>query len=685
MCGIAGIVGLGEQPVDARALRRMCDALAHRGPDDAGYALFTPPDPATGRGAHWCAFADPEFRHLNEHLAVFGGAYFHDETSRCRFSVGLGHRRLSIIDLTHTGHQPMASSDRRTWVVYNGEIYNHQAMRDELAARGCTFRTRSDTEVLLHLWEEYGERGLPRLDGMFAAAIYDRVENRLVLVRDRFGVKPLYYAISGGMLLFASEAKALFASGIVPAVMSRDGLAQYMTFQNVFGRSTIWEGVSLLQPGEFLECAPASARRPVLRRFHDAFPAPAPDLGRPEDLAGQVAEAFRAAVTRQLVSDVPVGSYLSGGMDSGSIVAVAGRSIPRLMTFTGGFDLTNVNGIEQGFDERADAEQLSYLLQTEHYAVVLHAGDMPAAMERIAWHMDDPRVGMCHQNWYVAKLASRFVKVCLAGTAGDELFAGYPWRYRPAFSAPDAAALDAALFSTWHRLLPAEELPRIFSPEMRAHLPAARAAMEDVLRGLPTDRTGAFDIDAKLARVLHFEFRTFLQGLLITDDHVSMAHGLETRVPFLDNALADLAFRIPAAAKIRLPAADGPSGTASFETADGKLVLRRAMEQNLPAEFVYRRKQGFSPPDANWYRGPSMDYIKEILLDRRTTTRPWFDQAEIARRLEEHFNGQQNHRLLIWSLLSVEWIQRHFADTVQGRGEAGSARATIAVREATQT
>jgi asparagine synthase (glutamine-hydrolysing) len=375
-----------------------------------------------------------------------------------------------------------------------------------------------------------------------------------------------------------------------------------------------------------------------------------------------VAESFGNAVRRQLISDVEVGSYLSGGMDSGSIVAVAGRSIARLLTFTGGFDLTNVDGIEQGFDERKLAEKLSYLLQTEHYDMVLHAGDMPAAMERISWHMDDPRVGMCHQNWYVAKLASRFVKVCLAGAGGDELFAGYPWRYRQGLGAAELSECDDGYFRYWHRFLAPETLPQLFSPGILPDTGTPREAFDGVLANAPVMRDDLSMTENLLQRMLYFEFKTFLQGFLITEDHISMAHSLETRVPFLDNDLVDLAWRIPPTLKINTDQLVQASPDEHIESTEGKQILRRAMEAYLPVEFTQQHKQGFSPPDANWYRGPSMDYIKEILLDSRTTGRPWFDQEVVGERLEEHFQGRSNNRLLIWSLLSFELLQRHFVD-----------------------
>ena len=675
MCGIAGIVRLGERRFDPDAIERMCDAIEHRGPDDAGYAFFEPSQ--RGRAGGWQTFVAPEFRHLNEHLAVFGGDYYRNEMTSHDPALALGHRRLSILDLTHKGHQPMASRDRRYWIVYNGEIYNFRELRAQLEQRGHSFRTRSDTEVILALWDEYGEDALPMLNGMFALAIYDRHENRLTLARDRFGVKPLYWTQRDGLLLFGSEVKTILLSGLFEGAIDPASLVEYCTFQNMYGSRTIWKDVQLLEPGACLSVTPGEAHAPKLRRFFDGFPEVDPGLGEnTESLREFVAGKFGEAVTRQLVSDVAVGSYLSGGMDSGSIVAVAGRSIPRIHTFTAGFDLTNVNGIEQGFDERPLAERLSYLLQSEHYAIVLHAGDMPAAMDKITWHMDDPRVGMCHQVWYVAKLASRFVKVCLAGAGGDELFAGYPWRYRIALDDPDEFAEN--YFGYWHRLLPRDELPQLFSEDLRGHVPGVRSSFESMLASAPPPQADLSYAENQIQKALHFEFNTFLNGLLVTEDKMSMAHSLESRVPFLDNELADLAFRIRPAHKLQLESlAKAHAEKGYLDSADGKLCLRRAMEDYLPKEFLYQQKKGFSPPDENWYRGPSMGYIQELLLDKRTLERPWFDSRFVKAKLNEHFEGRRNHRLLVWSLLSIEWIQRHFLEGELPKGNGSEKRRDV--------
>lgn len=643
MCGIAGLVVTGSGGVDPSRLKAMTEILSHRGMDDAGYAFLS---------QDWRGCSDPAFAHKNPgRPALDGGAL--EKLSASSITAGFGHRRLAIIDLSPSGHQPMISSDGRYCVVFNGEIYNHPQIRDSLQRKGRKFHGRSDTETLLNLWDEHGGAAVEELDGMFAFAIYDRVSGRLTLARDRYGMKPLYYSVSSGHFIFASEPKAILASGLIQARISPPALVEYFTFQNIFSDRTLFEGIHLLPPGTIMTVERDGGMRKEI--YHPGWEAGPPAYLRMDDAAPRVRDLFISAVKRQMISDVDVGSFLSGGMDSGSIVMVAGGATPKLSTFTVGFDLTNVNGIEQGFDEREQARRISALAKTDHHDIALHAGDMPSAMEKLSWHIDDPRVGICHQNWYAAKLASGFVKVCLTGTGGDELFAGYSWRYRPAFESADARSFDDALFRYWHRLLGPDEIGGLFSSDVRNFSGAARESFDAVMAHAPG--AGAVSAEGLMQRCLHFEFKTFLHGLLVIEDRVSMAHGMESRSPFLDNALAALACSIPPALKLNLDAG-GPQPSAD----NGKLVLREAMKGLLPDSVIRQRKQGFSPPDENWYRGPSVNYIKEILLDNRTLSRPWFDNGFVKGRLDEHFSGRRNNRLLIWSLLSFEWLLRHWVD-----------------------
>jgi asparagine synthase (glutamine-hydrolysing) len=593
MCGIAGIIDLVGRPVAEAEVQRMVEAIRHRGPDDLG------------------AWAEG--------------------------SVGLGNTRLAILDLSDAGHQPMANEDTSIVLVYNGELYNFRELASELANRGHLFVSRTDTEVVLRAYEEWGAGCVARFNGMFAFAVWDGRKRELFVGRDRFGIKPLYYAWHDGRVVFGSEIKALLQTGL-PRRVSTPALVEYFTFQNVFSDLTLFDGVHMLPAGHTLTVREG---RVQVDQYWDLEFDP-DDTVRESDWAERTRDAFEHAVRRQLVSDVPVGSFLSGGMDSASIAAVASSHVPRLMTFTGGFDLSSVEGLELVFDERRDAEVLANVLRTEHYEMVMHAGDMAWVLPELVWHLEDLRVGMCYQNHYIARLASKFVKVALAGTGGDELFAGYPWRYELVAGQTDPALFERTYYDYWARLVPDEEKGRFFTPEFwggdgdRTPLDAFRSVLAPV-EGLDP-----------LAKALYFEVKTFLHGLLVVEDRVAMAHGLEVRVPFLDNALVDVARRIPT----RLKHADG----------EGKRVLRSAMAALLPPDILTKRKQGFSPPDQSWYRGPTMDYIRELLLDPRTLGRGYFRPAYIEEMLAEHLGGRVNHRLLIWSLLCFEWWNRLFID-----------------------
>jgi asparagine synthase (glutamine-hydrolysing) len=593
MCGIAGIFDFAGRPVATSDLQAMNDSIRHRGPDDEG--IFV------------------------EH------------------GIGLANRRLAIIDLSPAGHQPMANEDGSLLIVHNGEVYNFLELVPELESRGHQFHSRTDTEAVLHAYEEWGPRALERLNGMFCFATWDRKKRQLFIARDRMGIKPLYYAVHDGRLLFASEIKALLAAGL-PRRVSLEALNEYFTFQNILSDLTLFDGVRLLPPGHTLTADADGLRT---ERFWDLSFDPDESVSE-EEWTERIRGTFSEVVTRQLVSDVPVGSYLSGGMDSGSIAAVASRHVPRLMTFTGGFDMSTVSGLELGFDERADAAAVARSFRTEHYQMIMHAGDMAWALPELVWHLEDLRVGMSYQNYYIARLASKFVKVSLAGTGGDELFAGYPWRYDVVQGMDDPKAFDESYFEYWARLIPEDQKQSFFAPEIwnatKEHSPF------DVYRDVIAP---VKDLDP-VAKALYFEAKTFLHGLLVVEDKVSMAHSLEVRVPFLDNDLIALAERIPSGAKN----ADGA----------GKRLLREAMRTLLPEELVEKPKQGFSPPDQSWYRGPTMDYIREILLDARSLNRGYFQPEYVRRVLAEHLEGRVNHRLLIWSLLSFEWWNRLFMD-----------------------
>ena len=603
MCGIAGALHLDGSEIDVERLHAAAAAIAHRGPDDEGF-------------------------HLDGAL-------------------GLAHRRLSIIDLSPAGHGPMPNEDRTVWLTYNGEIYNYRDLRRLLVAAGHEFRSQTDSEVLVHGWEEWGRGLVERLNGIFAFAIWDARAGRLFLARDRFGAKPLYYEATADRFVFGSECKAIIAYRGRPAALSLPSLVEYMTFQNCFGDDTLFEGIEMLRAGSWLEVErDGSVVRGV---YYD----PVPQHGEVHDL-GAVVEELAAmlddAVERQLMADVPVGAYLSGGIDSAALTTLAARRVPHIHTFTVGFDLADASPLELGIDERADAELVARESGTEHYEAVLHADDVPRVLPSLVWHLEDLRAGTCYQNYYVSRLASKFVKVVLAGTGGDELFAGYPWRYGLLDQLAPGRSFEDVYFDYWSRLVKDDAKPDLFTADAwaQARTVDVRGRFEKVIEGLPASM-------APIDRALYFEQRTFLHGLLVVEDKLSMAHGLEARVPFLDNDLVDLAQRIPGVVKNSSPA--------------GKRLLREAAAYVLPARLVDKRKQGFSPPDRTWYQGRNLRYIREVLLDASTLSRGIFRPSFTERAIREHADGIADHRLLIWSLLCVEWWQRLFVDG-GGSGDA---------------
>lgn len=624
MCGIVGIVHLNGDAAEHAALQRMTDAVRHRGPD--------------GEGQY-----------------VDG-------------SVGLGHRRLAIIDLSPAGRQPMATEDGRYVLIYNGEIYNFRELRVELEAQGWHFHSRSDSEVLLKAYAHWGADCLTRLNGMFAFAIWDRVAREVFLARDRYGIKPLYYWQRGGTLLFGSEVKSFLQQPEFSSRINLAGLVEYMTFQNFFTNHTLLEGVRLLPAGSFMRVHVGDGWIEEPEIYWDyQFTHPETEAD-PAEYLEELDRLFRQAVSRQLVSDVDLGAYLSGGMDSGSITAIAARQLPHLKSFTCGFDLHSAAGLELAYDERRQAEYMSHLSKTEHYQMVLKAGDMERCMPRLAWHLEEPRVGQSYPNYYAAQLASRFVKVTLSGTGSDELFGGYPWRYYRAVVNNDFEHYVDKYYGFWQRLIPNHTVQEhLFRPIWGdvQHV-STRSIFRDVFRSPASELTGPEDY---INHSLYFEAKTFLHGLLVVEDKLSMAHSLETRVPFLDNDLVDFAMRVPVSLKlgslrevVRLNENEPGLKTERYfqRTRDGKLLLRQMMERYIPPEITGAEKQGFSAPDASWFKGESIDYVRRTLYQGRPRVFEFLDRQTVLGLVDDHLEGRENRRLLIWSLLNLESWCREF-------------------------
>jgi len=582
--------------------------------------------------------------------------------------VGLAARRLSIIDLAG-GHQPIANEDGRVHVVQNGEIYNHEVLHRELAARGHEFRTRCDTEAIVHLFEEHGDGFAERLRGMFAVAIWDGRASRLVLARDRFGIKPLFYweAPDGG-LAFASELKALMALPGFPREIDMRGLESLLAFNSIPRPLTIFEGVRKLEPGHLLSWSPDGDGVEV-RPYARPAPEPVERLRRERagELATELRGRLRDSVRAHLIADVPVGVLLSGGVDSATLAALAAQeSGERVRTFSIGFR-------ERSFDELERARLVARRYDTDHHELIVEP-DVAELLTRLAEVFDEPLADSSAVPTYlVSQLASEHVKVALSGEGGDELFGGYytyvadaiaPWAGKPAAALrplierlPSSSArvsfdYKAKRFARGGALPPLERhhaWKEIFSPELRAELLAAPPAPGfdplDVYRERYAATAGA----EPLARLQDVDRDIYLvDDLLVKTDRASMAHSLEVRVPFLDTAVTDLALAVPS--------------NRHLLGWQRKRLLRRAVAPLLPKRILYGRKRGFSIPAAAWLRGELLPFARDVLSPDAIRRQGLFRPEAVDRLLTEHASGQADNSRQIWCLMTLGlWLERYGA------------------------
>jgi asparagine synthase (glutamine-hydrolysing) len=618
MCGIVGVFNLNGDTFSLAALKKMASSIEHRGPDGEGYYIEN--------------------------------------------NIALAHKRLAILDTSSKGAQPMTSKDGKWTIVFNGCIYNFLELKQELLAKGHAFVSGTDTEVIVEGLAAYGPSFFERLNGMFAVGAWEKEKATLYLSRDRYGVKPLYYWFSNGILVFASEIKAIIAHPAFSTTLNVDALNEYFTFQNMFTYQTLFKGVTMLPPANTVKIDSSSTFVKHYSWWDYNFAQPNEKMSEEEAIV-ETKRLFKQAVTRQMISDVPVGSYLSGGMDSGSITAVASSQVNRLSTFTCGFDMSEVTGVESNYDERRDAELMANYFKTEHYEQVINAGDLKWSLPRVVHHLEDLRVGMSYPNFYISRLASKFVKVCLQGTGGDELYGGYPWRYYRVFKSLNQEEFFNNYYGFWQRLVPDNEKVDLLTPDVykQIDLNAPRTVFENVFKfntHLQYDNP-----EQHIQNSLYFEIKTFLSGLLLVGDKLAMASGLEERFPFLDNDLVNFAQTIPVRYKLgnleSMKRLDenvfGNKHKAYQEFDDGKNVLRKAMSSLMPEKIINRKKQGFSAPDESWYRGENAQYIKELLLNKKTVSADFIQQDYIHKIVHEHIDHKINHRLLIWSMMNFEW------------------------------
>lgn len=623
MCGIAGIFNLNSSPASRAIIEAMTAQIGHRGPDGEGY-------------------------------------YVKD-------NVALGHRRLAILDTSSSGSQPMESNNGEWMVIFNGCIYNYREIKAELISKGHTFLSTTDTEVISEGLAAYGISIFERFDGMFAIAAWHKPSKTLYLSRDRFGVKPLYYWINGKTVLFASEIKAFMAHPDFKVELNHAALNEYFTFQNLFDYQTLFKGVTMLPPANTVKIDTSVVSTVKHNSWWNYDFSETDESMSFEDAKAETERLLKNAVAKQMVADVPVGSYLSGGMDSGSLTAIASQHVKRMTTFTAGFDMSSVTGVEANYDERRDAELMANYFKTEHYEQVINAGDLAWSLPRVVWHLEDLRVGMSYPNYYISRLASKFVKVCLQGTGGDELYGGYPWRYYRVFQSIDQKSFFDNYYGFWQRLVSDEQKKELFNSDVYSKIDInnPRQIFERVFTF--NNKLKYETPEQHINNSLYFEIKTFLPGLLLVGDKLSMANGLEERFPFLDNELVNFAQRIPvkhklgnlqAMKKIDENLVSKRNKYQEFD--DGKNVLRKAMMDFIPKNIINRKKQGFSAPDESWYRGENADYVKELLLNKKTVSSEFINPKFVEKIVTEHIDQRINHRLLIWSLMNFEWWCRLF-------------------------
>lgn len=636
MCGIVGAVkleGTSAWRLTSDVQDRMVATLHHRGPDGRGQ--WTSPD-----GRCW-----------------------------------LGHTRLAIIDLGG-GLQPMANEDQTVWITFGGEIYNHLVLRKELELAGHRFATRCDTETLIHGYEEWGITGLlDRLEGMFAFAIYDSKTGAFVLARDRLGIKPLYYTISDGVLLFGSEIKALLAYPGLPREVDRTALTQFLTFRYVPAPLTMFKNIAKLPAAHYLELpALVPARYWDLSYKH---------VDVSFDVALQAVDVLlELSVQSHLMSDVPLGAQLSGGVDSSLIVAKMeelrqrGGGKEKVRTFSIGFDA-------EGFSELPYARQVAQRYNTEHHEVIVGFDDFVKEFARLCWVYDEPvSEPAAIPTYLLCRFASQHVKVMLTGEGGDELFGGYPkcaidqyarylnWmpaglrrsllrggasllpfsKRRARIGLENLAIADEAeRLASWFSGFDAVALSQIAQPAALDGQSAAERLREELAR---------CDSQHALDRMLYADLNTWLvDDLLIKGDRMSMASSVEARVPFLDHVFVEYAAGLPAAFKAK--------GTRT------KILLKKLAEKYIPRETIHRRKVGFTVPLTPWFQGPLKGFVRDILLSERAISRGYFKPEVLTRLVEEHLGGKVDRGRSLWTLLSLEIWHRLFVDDDGTEAAAG--------------
>ena len=626
MCGITGIINFNQTKVSKKLLKEMTQVISHRGPDNSDTWIYN--------------------------------------------NIGLGHRRLSIMDLSSFGKQPMESKDGNYVINYNGEIYNFKELKKELQTLGYSFKSNSDTEVLLNGIIHWGEKILPKLNGMFAFCFYNKKENIVFLARDRYGIKPLYYYYDEEDFIFGSETKSLIANPRIKKEIDFEAIREYFTFQNIFTDKTFFKNIHLLPPGHYVLINPNKKNIKINKYWDFCFEEPS-SVKNINFYLEELNYLLEKSIEKQLIADTEVGSFLSGGIDSSSIVSLASKNNKELKTFTLGFDLSSAKGIELSFDEREQAREIAKIFKTNHFEKVLGAGNMEDSIEAVVRHCEEPRVGQSYPNYYASKLASSEVKVVLAGSGGDELFGGYPWRYYSALTNKKTIDYVEDYYSYWQRLLTENEIEELFQPiwsEVK-DLNTKEIFQNSLNIDSGQERITNNNIDL-INNSLYLEAKTFLHGILVIEDKLSMANSLEVRLPFLDNDVVNFAMKCPMKyklnnfnkfAKLDENTIGNKSNIYLIKNNNGKKILRELSKRYIPDRISNAKKMGFSSPDASWFKSESNKFVRDNLLNSNSKIYNYFSKITVEKILDQHFKGRKNRRLIIWSLIYFEfWLRENF-------------------------
>ena len=610
MCGIAGFVGELNEP--ERFLGESNSCLSHRGPDDSGTFLTS-----------WA---------------------------------GLAHTRLALIGTKGSGHQPI--SNDRYCISFNGEIYNWDELAKELAPHGYIQKSNSDTETLINAISHWGlKESIKKIRGIFAIAVLDQRERRLHLIRDQSGTKPLYYLRRNKAVHFASEIKVFRSFGLT---ISDQALEEYLSFQNFMGDNTLFSEVKLVLPGSIV-----SFNSSDLMPNQEIWEEGTFESGPPMSLDAGLEEfdfLLKRAVGRNLVADFPVGSFLSSGIDSSTLAMYIHEINPGTNFYTLGFDSSHATPLEMNFDERSATSDFANLFRMNHQISEVGPGAMEQVFDQLCWAVEEPRVGQSYPNLFAAKLARQSSKAAISGAGGDELFGGYPWRYQETLSLASSgkeAQLNSYL-QKWHRLGSFSEISNLVSTNESRHTSLAKEKVR-----LHLDQNSQSAKYYELSDLLYFEYKTFLQGLLLVDDKIAMSQGLEIRVPFLDQDLVRFAqklpndFRVGRINKLDMSVDENILTSIPKDAAEGKRILR-LLAAKMGNPLATAPKRGFSGPDASWFKNQSQEFVRNRILNVNSPIWSKLNYNTGSALIESHLNGETNRRLLIWSLLSLDSIFRQF-------------------------